>query len=57
MIKAYESLYDRLRGTAGPVSGRSWQPDWYSGLLSRESLKSHYLRNVSAGCLAAAPPG
>ena len=56
MIKAYESLYDRLRGTVEPVSGRSLQPDWYSGLLSRESLKSHYLRNASAGFLAAAPP-
>jgi glycosyltransferase involved in cell wall biosynthesis len=57
MIKAYESLYDSVCGRVEPVSGRTWQPDWYSGLLSRESLKSCYLRNMSAGFLEAAPPG
>ena len=56
MIKAYESLYDSVCGMVEPVSGRTWRPDWYSGLLSRESLKSCYLRNMSAGFLEAAPP-
>ncbi len=46
MILGYEDLYEELRTT--PWVRQAGKANWYQGLLSRESLRDHYLRHLPA---------
>jgi hypothetical protein len=53
MIDAYESVYERICRTPRLVPRRITQPEWYSGLVNRELLKSYYLLKASLDLLVA----